>query len=189
MRKATFAQAALAAFAGTSALHAQSGPALKVHYVFNQSKVDDARDSGFDDVPSPDGFSVGVEYVLPIGLGIGATAYTEGKATDVDTRTSSFAVVAEANYFAKLPVIPLRPYAGVHAGIGRYTIEDVSGGTADPPRIRDSRRQLGYQLGVRWQVSPLIGIDGQFRHVSDSASEEQSPDLERNQFLLGITIF
>ncbi len=35
----------------------------------------------------------------------------------------------------------------------------------------------------------MIGIDGQFRRVSDSASEEQSPDLERNQFLIGITVF
>jgi hypothetical protein len=189
MRKATFALAALAAFAGVSTLRAQSGPALKVHYVFNQSKVDDARSSGFDDVPSPDGFSIGAEYVLPIGIGIGATAYTEGKATDVDTRTSSFAVLAEANYFAKLPFVPLRPYVGLHAGVGRYTIEDVSGGTADPPRVRDNRTQLGYQLGVRWQISPLVGLDGQFRHVSDSASEEQSPDLERNQFLIGITVF
>ena len=188
MRKATFALAALAAFAGASTLRAQSGLALKGHYVFNESKIDDARGSGFTDVPSPDGFSVGVEYVLPMGIGIGATAYTEGKATEVDTRTSSFAVVAEANYFLKLPVIPLRPYAGIHAGVGHYTIEDVSGGTASPS-IKDSRTQLGYQLGVRWQVSPLFGIDGQFRHVSDSASEDQSPDLERNQFLLGITLF
>jgi len=188
MRKATFALAALAAFAGASTLRAQSGPALKAHYVFNQSKVDDARGSGFTDVPSPDGFSVGVEYVLPIGIGIGATAYTEGKATDVDTRTSSFAVVAEANYFARLPIIPLRPYAGIHAGVGHYTIEDVSGGPASPT-IKDSRTQLGYQLGVRWQLTPIVGIDGQFRHVSDSASEDQSPDLERNQFLIGITLF
>ena len=188
MRKTTFAVAALAAFGGAGALQAQSGPALKAHYVFNQSKVDDARSSGFNDVPSPDGFSVGVEYVLPMGIGIGATAYTEGKATEVDTRTSSFAVVAEANYFAKLPIIPLRPYAGVHAGVGRYTIEDVSSGSASP-RIEDSRTQLGYQLGVRWQVTSMFGIDGQFRHVSDSASEDQSPDLERNQFLLGITLF
>jgi hypothetical protein len=188
MRKATFALAALAAFGGASTLRAQSGPALKAHYVFNQSKIDDARGSGFTDIPSADGFSVGVEYVLPIGIGIGATAYTEGKATEVDTRTSSFAVVAEANYFAKLPIIPLRPYAGIHAGIGRYTIEDVSGGPATPS-IKDSRTQLGYQLGVRWQLTPIVGIDGQFRHVSDSASEDQSPDLERNQFLIGITIF
>lgn len=188
MRKVTFALAGLAALAAAPALQAQSGFALKGHYVFNESKVDDARASGFDDVPSPDGFSVGAEFVLPMGIGIGATAYTEGKATDVDTRTSSFAVLAEANYFVRLPVIPLRPYAGVHAGIGRYTIEDVSGGSADP-EIKDNRTQLGYQLGVRWQVTPMIGIDGQFRHVSDAASKDQSPDLERNQFLLGITVF
>src|SRR5690348_2556269 len=187
MKKTTFALAALAAFAGASTLSAQSGFALKGHYVFNQSKIDDARSSGFSDVPSPDGFSVGAEFVLPMGIGIGATAYTEGKATDVDTRTSSFAVLAEANYFAKLPIIPLRPYAGVHAGVGRYTIEDVSGGSASP-EIKDNRTQLGYQLGVRWQVSQLLGIDGQFRHMSDSASKDQSPDLERNQFLLGITV-
>jgi len=92
MRKTTFAAAALAAFIGVPALQAQSGPALKASYVFNQSKVDDARSSGFDDVPSPDGFSVGAEFVLPMGIGIGATAYTEGKATDVNTRSSSFAV-------------------------------------------------------------------------------------------------
>jgi hypothetical protein len=189
MRKATIALAALAAFAGASTLAAQSGPALKAHYVFNESNVQDSRESGFNDVPSPDGFSIGAEYVLPFGIGVGVSAYTEGKATDVNTETTSFSVLAEANYFARIPVLPIRPYAGVHAGIGRYTIEDVSGGTADPPRIRDSRTQLGYQLGVRWQVSPLVGIDGQFRHVSDSASEEQSPDLERNQFLIGITLF
>src|SRR4051812_38975552 len=188
MRKATFAVAALAALAVAPALQAQSGFALKGHYVFNQSKVDDARSSGFSDVPSPDGFSVGAEFVLPMGIGIGASAYTEGKATDVDTRTSSFAVLAEANYFARLPVIPLRPYAGVHAGIGRYTIEDVSGGTASP-EIKDNRTELGYQLGVRWQVTSMLGIDGQYRHVSDSASKDQSPDLERNQFLLGVTVF
>ena len=188
MRKVTFAVAALAAVAVAPALRAQSGPALKASYVFNQSKVDDARSSGFNDVPSPDGFSVGAEYVLPMGIGVGVSAYTEGKATDVDTRTSSFAVVAEANYFAHLPVIPLRPYAGVHAGIGRYTIEDVSGGSASPS-IKDNRTQLGYQLGVRWQLTPLVGVDGQFRHVSDSASKDQSPDLERNQFLFGITLF
>jgi hypothetical protein len=188
MRKATFALAALAAFAAAPALQAQSGFALKGHYVFNQSKVNDARSSGFSDVPSADGFSVGAEFVLPMGIGVGASAYTEGKATEVNTRTSSFAVIAEANYFAKLPVIPLRPYAGLHAGVGRYTIEDVSGGSASP-KIEDSRTELGYQLGVRWQVTSMLGIDGQFRHMSDSASKDQSPDLERNQFLLGITVF
>ena len=188
MKKLSFALAALAAFAGTQALQAQSGPALKVHYVFNQSKVNDARSSGFNDVPSPDGFSVGAEYVLPMGIGVGVSAYTEGKATEVNTRTSSFSVLAEANYFARLPVIPVRPYVVVHAGVGRYTIEDVSSGSASPS-IKDNRTQLGYQLGARWQLTPMFGIDGQFRHVSDSASKEQSPSLERNQFLLGVTLF
>jgi hypothetical protein len=188
MKKLSFALAALAAFAGTQALQAQSGLAIKGHYVFNQSKVDDARSSGFNDVPSPDGFSVGAEYVLPMGIGVGVSAYTEGKATEVNTRTSSFSVLAEANYFARLPVIPIRPYVGVHAGVGRYTIQDVSSGSASPS-IEDNRTQLGYQLGARWQLTPMFGIDGQFRHVSDSASKEQSPDLERNQFLLGVTLF
>jgi hypothetical protein len=188
MKRATIAVAALAAFAAVPALHAQSGFALKAGYVFNKSNVDDARESGFDDVPSPDGFSVGAEYVLPFGLGVGVSAYTEGSATDVNARTTSFAVLGEANYFARLPVIPLRPYAGVHAGLGRYTIEDVQTGP-DSPEIKDNRTQLGFQLGVRWQVSSLLGIDGQYRHVSDQASKDQSPDLERNQFVLGVTLF
>lgn len=172
--------------AAATALPAQSGFALKGHYVFNQTKIDDARESGFEDIPSSDGFSIGAEYVLPMGIGVGVSAYTEGKATEFDTETSSFGVIAEANYFFKLPIVPISPYAGVHAGLGRYTIESLDDET---PRIKDSRTQLGFQLGVRVQATKNIGIDGQFRRVSDSASEEQSPDLERNQFLIGVTLF
>lgn len=188
MKNTTFALAALAAFAAAPALHAQSGFALKGHYVFNQSSVQDSRSSGFQDVPSPDGFSIGAEYVLPMGIGVGVSAYTEGKATDVNAQTTSFAAIAEANYFARIPMIPVRPYAGVHAGIGRYSIEDVRSG-ATSPRIEDTRTQLGFQLGLRLQLTDMIGVDGQYRHVSDSASDNQSPDLERNQFMLGITLF
>jgi len=188
MKKTTFALAALAAFAMAPALGAQNGFALKGGYVFNKSKIDDARSSGFESVPSPDGFSIGAEYVLPMGIGIGATAYTEGSATNVDARTTSFAVLAEANYFARLPVVPIRPYVGVHAGVGRYTIEDVQSGPTTP-EIKDSRTQLGFQLGARWQVTSMFGVDAQYRHVSDHASEDQSPDLERNQFVVGITLF
>ncbi len=188
MRKTTFALAALAAFAAAPALHAQDGFALKAGYVFNKSNVDDARSSGFNDVPSPDGFSVGAEYVLPMGIGIGATAYTEGSATSVDAKTTAFAVLAEANYFLKLPVIPIRPYVGVHAGVGRYTIEDVQAGPSSP-EIKDSRTQLGFQVGARWQVNGLLGVDAQYRRVSDQASKDQSPDLERNQFVVGVTLF
>ena len=188
MKKTTFALAALAALAVAPALGAQNGFALKAGYVFNQSKINDARSSGFQSVPSPDGFSVGAEYVLPMGIGVGATAYTEGSATNVDAKTTSFAVLAEANYFAKLPIIPIRPYVGVHAGVGRYTIEDVRNGPTSP-EIKDSRTELGFQLGARWQLTSLFGVDAQYRHVSDQASKDQSPDLERNQFVVGVTLF
>jgi hypothetical protein len=187
--------AALVALAAAPALHAQSGVALKGSYVFNrnhQYKISDAgeADVSVSQVPSPDGFSIGAEYVLPMGIGVGASAYIEGKATNnVDVRTTSFAVLAEANYFARLPKILVRPYVGVLAGLGRYTIQDLSGGTTAGQHIADSRTVLGYHVGVRWQVSQLLGFDGQYRHVSDALSDNQSPYLERNQFLLGITLF
>lgn len=189
MRKyIVMAAAAVVACAAAAPARAQDGFALKGHFVFNKSNVDDARDSGFEDVPSADGFSVGAEYVLPVGIGVGVTAYTEGKATEVNTETTGFSVVAEANYFAKIPLFPVRPYVGVHAGIGRYTIEDVSSGSTRP-KIEDDRTQLGFQLGARLQLTNTVGIDAQYRRVSDSAGESQSPDLERSQFLVGITLF
>lgn len=177
--------AALACTAATT-LQAQSGFALKGHYVFNESNAKNARDTGFDEVPSPDGFSLGVELVLPMGIGVGVTGYAEGKATEFDTETSSFGVIAEANYFFKVPVLPVRPYVGLHAGLGRYTIDQVDDTT---PKIEDSRTQLGWQAGLRVQLTPMIALDGQFRHMSDSASDDQSPDLERNQVLIGIALF
>jgi opacity protein-like surface antigen len=189
VKKTTFALAALAAFTAAPALHAQSGFALKGSYVFNSSKVNDARQSGFSSVPSPDGFSVGAEYVLPIGIGVGASAYAEGSATDVNTKSTNFTAIVEANYFAKLPMIPVRPYAGIHAGLGRYTIQNVTSGGATSPRVEDNRSEFGYQAGVRLQLTPMFGVDGQYRHMSDSASKEQSPSLERNQFMLGVTLF
>lgn len=182
-----FAAAAVLFGTAAPAAHAQQGFAVKGHYVFNRSKVDDARASGFDTVPSPDGFDIGAEYVLPMGIGVGVSAYTEGKATRDNARTSAYGVLAEANYFVKIPVLPIRPYVGVHAGLGRYTIDDVNSSTR--PQIRDSRTQLGYQLGVRFQPTRMFGIDAQYRRVSDSASDEQSPDLERNQVLVGVTLF
>ncbi|HEX8695284.1 MAG TPA: outer membrane beta-barrel protein [Longimicrobium sp.] len=187
MKKAvTLLAAAALACGAADGLRAQSGFALKGHYVFNQSKVDDARDSGFEDIPSSDGFSLGAEFVLPLGIGVGIAGYTEGKATEFNTETSSFGVIGEANYFYKIPILPVSAYAGLHAGLGRYTIDEV-GDTS--PKIEDSRTQLGFQLGVRVQATRNFAIDGQFRHMSDSASESQSPDLERNQFWIGVAIF
>jgi opacity protein-like surface antigen len=136
--------------------------------------------------PVADGFSVGAEFVLPLNVGVGVTAYTTGKATEVDRESTSFGVLAEANYFIDLPVLPITPYVGVHGGLGQYTIEDA--GAADP-EFQDSRTQLGWQVGARFQLTRMIGLDAQYRRVSESASEDQGGDLERNQVLVGITLF
>jgi len=171
---------ALALTAGTA--QAQSGFALKGHYLFNASDAED------DQTPAADGFSVGAEIVLPFSLGVGVTAYTTGSARDVDTEASAFGVLAEANYFIDLPLLPVTPYVGVHGGLGQYTIEEIGSGEADP-EFEDSRTQLGWQVGARLQLSQMFGIDAQYRRVSESASESQGGDLERNQILLGITVF
>jgi hypothetical protein len=171
------AAGALLASAGTA--QAQSGFALKGHYLFN------ASDAESDQTPAADGFSVGAELVLPFSVGIGVTAYTTGKATDVDEEASAFGVLAEANYFIDLPVLPITPYVGVHGGLGQYTIDNVD--EADP-EFKDDRTQLGWQVGARLQLSPMFGIDAQYRRVSESAEETQGGDLERDQILLGITI-
>lgn len=174
------AAGALALTAGTA--QAQSGFALKGHYLFN------ASDAENDQTPAADGFSVGAELVLPFNIGVGVSAYTTGSASDVDTEASAFGVLAEANYFLDLPMIPITPYVGIHGGLGRYTIEEVGSGQADP-EFEDSRTQLGWQVGARLQLNSLLGIDAQYRRVSESAAESQGGDLERNQILLGITVF
>jgi opacity protein-like surface antigen len=163
---------------------AQSGLALKGHFLFNETNAREAEQDRR--VPAEDGFSIGAEYVLPIGLGVGVTAYREGKASANDLETQRFGVLAEANYFLRVPVLPLRPYVGVHAGLGEYSYDDL--GDADP-EIEDSRTELGWQAGVRWQINPLLGLDAQYRRVSDSAGDSQSPELERNQVLIGLTLF
>ena len=173
--------AALLGTAGTA--QAQSGFALKGHYLFNASDVSEGQ------TPAADGFSVGAEFVLPLSIGVGVTAYTTGDARSMDIESRAFGVLAEANYFIDLPVLPITPYVGVHGGLGQYTIEDVSGGNAEDPEFEDSRTQLGWQVGARLQLSQLLGIDAQYRRVSEFAEETQGGDLERNQFLLGITVF
>ncbi|HWK89788.1 MAG TPA: hypothetical protein VNP72_07325, partial [Longimicrobium sp.] len=70
--------------------------------------------------------------------------------------------------------------------LGRYTVDELD--DADPS-FEDSRSQLGWQIGARLQVNPMIGIDAQYRRVSESAAQAQGGDLERDQILLGITLF
>ena len=173
--------AGLVAGAQTAAA-AQQGLALKGHYLFNESNVESSERT----VPEKDGFALGAEYVLPMGLGVGVSAYTTGDVGDEDIRTRSFGVLAEVNYFFDLPIIPITPYAGVHAGLGQYRLEDEDRPELD---IRDDRNELGFQVGARWQISRLVGLDARYRRVSQSAADEQSSRLERNQVLVGVTLF
>ena len=137
-------------------------------------------------LPDADAFGLGAEFVLPFGLGVGVSGYT-AQSDEEGIETSEFTILGEANYFFKLPVVPISPYVGVHAGLGRLDQDNVS----DPSlEIQDkSRSQLGYQLGVRFQVTQMIGLDAQWRRMSTSADEDQDDRLERDQVLLGVTVF
>ena len=163
---------------------AQSGFALKGHYLFNETTASDARDDR--EIPGNDGIGLGAEVVLPFGLGLGVSGYTAGGTRDVSYETTELTVLAEANYFLRLPLLPIAPYAGIHAGLGTLSRDD-------PPaelEIEDrSRTQWGYQLGARLQLNSLVGIDAQWRRMSTSAAQGQDNALERDQLLLGVTLF
>lgn len=178
-RMALLVAAALAAQAGSA--QAQSGFALKGHYLFNASDVKHEEQT-----PAADGFSVGAEYVLPLGVGIGVTGYTTGTVTEFDRESTSFGILAEANYFIDLPLLPITPYMGVHGGLGQYTVNEVQ--DADP-EFKDSRTQLGFQVGARMQLGRMLGLDAQYRRVSEFGASTQGGELERNQILVGITLF
>ena len=163
---------------------AQSGFALKGHYILNGSTADVARADR--QVPTADGVGLGAEVVLG-SIGLGVSGFTAEEVSDLDYRTSELTVIGEANYFLRLPVLPLAPYAGVHVGLGRLSREDVDDSDLE---IRDrTRSQLGYQLGVRFQATPLLGFDAQWRRMSTSAAEGQDSRFERDQFLIGVTLF
>ncbi len=159
---------------------AQSGFALKGHYIYNRSAV-----SITERLPAASGFGVGAEFVLPFGVGVGVTGYTGSLSQLSDD--SNVVGLAEANYFLRLPLLPLAPYVGVHAGLGSYTRQELD--APDHPRLKDTRTQLGYQFGVRFQPIRAIGFDAQYRRVSDWAAGEQSGRLERGQVLLGVALF
>lgn len=179
------AAAALSA-AGVRQAQAQSGFALKGHFIVNSSNADEARANR--DIPVADGFDLGAEFILPFGVGLGVTGYTaKENDSSISAKTSEFTVLAEANYFLRLPVIPIAPYAGVHAGLGKLSRDNVS--NPDLAIQDKTRSQLGYQLGLRFQASPMVGVDAQWRHMSTSTAADQDGRFERNQVLLGITLF
>lgn len=163
---------------------AQSGFALKGHYIINSSAADEARESR--QLPDADAFGLGAEFVLPFGLGVGISGYT-ASSDENDVENREFTVLGEANYFFDIPLFPVSPYLGVHAGLGVLDQDNVT----DPSlEIQDrNRSQLGYQLGVRVQLSQMVGLDAQWRRMSTSADADQDDRLERNQVLLGVTLF
>lgn len=164
---------------------AQSGFALKGHYIINQSAAEEAQATR--QLPAADAFGIGAELVLPLGIGVGISGYTTSEDVGQDYEATELTVLGEANYFFKLPLLPIAPYAGVHAGVGRVSRDNVTNPNFE---IADkTRSQLGFQLGVRVQATPMIGLDAQWRRMSTSAASEQDDRLERNQVLLGVTLF
>lgn len=164
---------------------AQSGFALKGHYILNSSTAESARETR--EIPTADGFGLGAELVLPLGIGIGVSGYTAAETNGFDVETTELTVLGEANYFLRLPILPLSPYVGVHAGLGHLSRDNAG----DPGfELRDrSRTQVGYQVGARLQLTRLIGLDAQWRRMSTSAAEGQDSRFERDQVLLGVTLF
>ena len=178
---AVFALCGIAAHSAS----AQSGLALRGHYVYNSGSPDRFA---VGDVATADGIGLGAEYVLPFGLGVAVDGYTAGRSFGSLTRRE-FTVLAEANYFLRLPILPVSPYAGVHAGIGNVSWKNVADDSLEPQLQDRTGSQLGYQFGVRFQPIGLIGLDAQYRHLSRSALEDQGPEFARSQIVLGITLF
>lgn len=162
---------------------AQDGFALKGGAVFNRSSVDD--DGRNLDLSDAAGWNLGAEVVLPLGLGVGISGYTVGSPSDFDASQGSLVVLGEANYFLKLPFLPVAPYAGVHVGMGTYTLQDVENRVQPEVDFGD----LGYQFGVRFQATPMLGLDAQVRRISGSLAGQQDVDFETNQVLLSVTLF
>lgn len=162
---------------------AQSGFALKGGAVFNSTRVSERE----TDLRPSDaaGFHLGAELVLPMGIGVGISGYTAGSPRDFDVSESSLVMLAEANYFIRLPVLPVAPYAGLHVGLGTYDAEDIRQRVRPEVDFGD----LGFQLGVRFQPTALLGLDAQYRRVSGSLSGQQDADFETDQFLIGVTLF
>jgi hypothetical protein len=160
---------------------AQSGFSLKAGYIYNRANLE-----GAERLPPASGFTLGAEYVLPLGLGVGVSAYTGGRVRDFEVQTSNLNVVGEANYFFRLPLVPVAPYAGLNASMGRYSrVDNTRPGT----RPEDRLTEFGYQAGVRAQLLQSLGLDAQIRRVSSSLAATQPRDLSRTQVLIGVTLF
>jgi hypothetical protein len=161
---------------------AQEGLAVKLGAAFNSTVVEDRQ----TDLRPSDaaGWSAGLEYVLPGGLGVGVSGYTAGSPDDFDVSSGSLVFLGEATYFVRLPGLPVTPYGGVHFGLGTYRLSDL-----DDARPTVDFGDRGYQFGVRVQLTGLLGADAQYRRVSESLRGEQASAFERTQYIFSVTLF
>ena len=183
MRRSALLLALIAAVSAAPAA-AQSGFALKGGLVFNSSDVEGDRSDL--DLSDAAGFHVGAEYLLPLGVAVGISGYTAGAPGDFSVSEGSLLVLGDANYFMDFPILPITPYAGLHVGLGTFELSDFEQGTARP---EVDFGDLGWQIGLRFQPMPILGIDAQYRRVSGSLRGEQDTSFETNQFLIGVTVF
>jgi hypothetical protein len=177
------AVATLFALVVSSPAVAQDGFGLKLGGVFNSTTVED-RETDLRPADAA-GWNVGLEYVLPGGIGLGVSGYTTGSPTNFDISQGSLVALADLNYFFRLPLLPIVPYFGLHVGLGTYQLQDVQDGVR--PQVDFGDR--GYQFGVRFQPTAIFGLDAQLRQVSGSIAGSQDSSFETRQIILGVTLF
>lgn len=171
------------ALAVLAAVPADAQLKLRGNYVYNRASVD-AQSARLNQPKQ--GYGAGLDVILPGGLGIGLSGYTSGRASGFESATSQVVVLGEANYFLRLP-LRITPYAGIHSSLGAFTGEYFK----DPhlPGFEDDLGGLGYQAGVRFQPFGPLGLDVQWRRLSAHAASVQHPSFQREQILLGLTLF
>ena len=159
-----------------------SGVKVEGNLHFNRSSVDD-----ISSVQQPEhDYGLGIE-VVGNQVGLGLYGYSVGRVNSFNSDTKKVVMVAEANYYLPIPGIRIAPYLGVHTHLGTFDRSFFD----DPffPGPKDGLSDLGYQIGVRFKPFSLVGVDAQWRRQSESAWEDQSGFLERNQVLVGVVLF
>jgi hypothetical protein len=167
---------------GPSQYSFNSGIKFRGNFHFNQSRAD-----GASEVPKGEnGYGVGME-IIGKNIGMGLYGFAEGKTDSFDAEATRVHAALELNYFLPIQRIRLAPYAGVHTGLGSFDKKWTEAPTV--PKPQDGFRSLGYQVGFRFKPIPVIGVDAHWRRQSASIAGAQGATLERDQVLIGITLF
>jgi hypothetical protein len=159
-----------------------SGIKFRGNFHFNKSRAE-----GASEVPQGEnGYGVGLE-MIGRNIGIGLYGFAEGKTDTFDAEQTQVHAAAEVNYFVPIQRIRFAPYVGVHTGLGSFDKAYLDAPSV--PKPQDGFRALGYQLGFRFKPIPVLGVDAQWRRQSKSIAEAQGVGLERDQILVGVTLF